>query len=56
MNIFLIVLSIWAFEFKICFGFRYSNFGFNQFNSKTSPSRGNPKPGPLGQDIYYAPY
>jgi hypothetical protein len=30
----------------------YSNFVFNPFNSKISPYRGNPKPGPLGQDIY----
>jgi hypothetical protein len=56
MNIFLIVLSLCAFEFKIFFGFRYSNFGFNPFNSKISPSRGKPKPGPLGPDSLHIFY
>jgi len=44
------VLVIRKLEFRICFEFRDSNFGFNTLNSKLFPSRGKPKPGPLGQD------
>jgi len=39
------VLVIRALEFRICFEFRDSNFGFNTFNSKLSSSRGKPKLG-----------
>ena len=45
-------MSIRNSDFRICFGFRDSNFEF-LIMQQIIPSRVNTKPAPLGSDLYF---